>query len=56
MIHTYILVPNTSSQFCNEFAVPKEKLEYFKNVTPQDIVCSQVYPNLIHLVSYANDK
>ncbi|KAI3467516.1 hypothetical protein Pfo_024179 [Paulownia fortunei] len=28
-------------QFCNEFAVPKEKLEYFKNVTPQDIVCSQ---------------
>ncbi|KAL0421358.1 UNVERIFIED_CONTAM: Deoxynucleoside triphosphate triphosphohydrolase SAMHD1 [Sesamum latifolium] len=29
-------------QFCNEFAVPKDKLEYFKNVTPQDIVCSQV--------------
>ncbi|KAL6567820.1 hypothetical protein OROGR_001488 [Orobanche gracilis] len=28
-------------QFCNEFAVPKEKLEYFKTVTPQDIVCSQ---------------
>ena len=30
------------SQFCNEFAVPKDKLEHFKKVTPQDIVCSQV--------------
>ncbi|KAL3501196.1 hypothetical protein ACH5RR_035645 [Cinchona calisaya] len=28
-------------QFCNEFAVPKDKLEYFKPVTPQDIICSQ---------------
>nr|XP_009762198.1 PREDICTED: deoxynucleoside triphosphate triphosphohydrolase SAMHD1 homolog isoform X1 [Nicotiana sylvestris] len=28
-------------QFCNEFAVPKEKLEHFKNVTAQDITCSQ---------------
>ncbi|XP_075104437.1 uncharacterized protein LOC107766366 isoform X3 [Nicotiana tabacum] len=28
-------------QFCNEFAVPKEKLEHFKNVTAQDIICSQ---------------
>ncbi|KAL8519031.1 hypothetical protein ACS0TY_010103 [Phlomoides rotata] len=28
-------------QFCNEFAVPKEKLDYFKSVTPQDIICSQ---------------
>ncbi|KAK4715814.1 hypothetical protein R3W88_014152 [Solanum pinnatisectum] len=28
-------------QFCNEFAVPKENLEYFKNVTAQDIICSQ---------------
>ncbi|KAI4339545.1 hypothetical protein MLD38_024477 [Melastoma candidum] len=28
-------------QFCNEFAVPKDKLEHFKNITPQDIVCSQ---------------
>ncbi|XP_078431027.1 uncharacterized protein LOC144702894 isoform X2 [Wolffia australiana] len=28
-------------QFCNEFAVPKEKLEHFKDITPQDIVCSQ---------------
>ncbi|MCD7464560.1 hypothetical protein HAX54_052988 [Datura stramonium] len=28
-------------QFCNEFAVPKEKLEHFKNVTSQDIICSQ---------------
>ncbi|XP_030953981.1 deoxynucleoside triphosphate triphosphohydrolase SAMHD1 homolog isoform X2 [Quercus lobata] len=28
-------------QFCNEYAVPKDKLENFKDVTPQDIVCSQ---------------
>ncbi|KAI8023088.1 hypothetical protein LOK49_LG03G00318 [Camellia lanceoleosa] len=28
-------------QFCNEFAVPKNELEHFKNVTPQDIICSQ---------------
>ncbi|KAL7196827.1 hypothetical protein ACSBR1_036774 [Camellia fascicularis] len=28
-------------QFCNEFAVPKDKLEHFKKVTAQDIICSQ---------------
>ncbi|KAM1015163.1 hypothetical protein ACFX1T_044878 [Malus domestica] len=28
-------------QFCNEYSVPKEKMEHFKNVTAQDIVCSQ---------------
>ncbi|XP_061359589.1 uncharacterized protein LOC133303657 [Gastrolobium bilobum] len=28
-------------QFCNEFSVPKERLEHFKSITPQDIVCSQ---------------
>ncbi|KAK6922174.1 HD domain [Dillenia turbinata] len=28
-------------QFCNEFNVPKDRLEHFKDVTPQDIVCSQ---------------
>ncbi|XP_048498926.1 uncharacterized protein LOC104907653 isoform X2 [Beta vulgaris subsp. vulgaris] len=28
-------------QFCNEFAVPRDKLEHFKKVTPQDIICSQ---------------
>ncbi|URE45829.1 HD domain, partial [Musa troglodytarum] len=28
-------------QFCNEYAVPKDKLEHFKDVTPQDVVCSQ---------------
>ncbi|OMO69733.1 hypothetical protein COLO4_28945 [Corchorus olitorius] len=28
-------------QFCNEYSVPKDKLEHFKNVTAQDIVCSQ---------------
>uniref|UniRef100_A0A5B6ZAA4 HD-associated domain-containing protein n=2 Tax=Davidia involucrata TaxID=16924 RepID=A0A5B6ZAA4_DAVIN len=33
-------------QFCNEFTVPEDKLEHFKKVTPQDIVCSQVLQNL----------
>ncbi|KAL3835566.1 hypothetical protein ACJIZ3_010302 [Penstemon smallii] len=28
-------------QFCNEFAVPKDKLQCFKNVTPEDIICAQ---------------
>ncbi|XP_015879229.1 uncharacterized protein LOC107415422 [Ziziphus jujuba] len=28
-------------QFCNGYTVPKDKLENFKNVTAQDIVCSQ---------------
>ncbi|MFS7994938.1 putative HD/PDEase domain-containing protein [Helianthus anomalus] len=28
-------------QFCNEFTVPMDKLEHFKYVTAQDIVCSQ---------------
>ncbi|XP_073059282.1 uncharacterized protein [Primulina eburnea] len=28
-------------RFCNEFSVPKDKLDYFKNITPKDIVCSQ---------------
>ncbi|KAA8548091.1 hypothetical protein F0562_004648 [Nyssa sinensis] len=28
-------------QFCNEYAVPKDKMENFKDVTAQDIVCSQ---------------
>ncbi|KAJ8622953.1 hypothetical protein MRB53_031482 [Persea americana] len=28
-------------QFCNEYAVPKDKLEHFKDITPRDIVCSQ---------------
>lgn len=28
-------------QFCNEFTVPKDQLEYFKDVTPQDVICSQ---------------
>ncbi|VFQ73539.1 unnamed protein product [Cuscuta campestris] len=29
-------------QFCNEYAVPRDKIEYFKDVTAKDIVCSQV--------------
>ncbi|XP_027187416.1 uncharacterized protein [Cicer arietinum] len=28
-------------QFCNEFSVPKDQLNNFKSVTPQDVVCSQ---------------
>ncbi|XWS34813.1 hypothetical protein CRYUN_Cryun21dG0069700 [Craigia yunnanensis] len=28
-------------QFCNEFSIPKDKQEHFKDITPQDIVCSQ---------------
>lgn len=28
-------------QFCNEYAVPRDKLDHFKNVTSQDIICSQ---------------
>ncbi|PKA56737.1 hypothetical protein AXF42_Ash012867 [Apostasia shenzhenica] len=28
-------------KFCNEFAVPKDRLEYFKDISAQDIVCSQ---------------
>ncbi|XP_071913044.1 uncharacterized protein [Coffea arabica] len=28
-------------QFCNEYAVPKDKLEHFKDVTALDIICSQ---------------
>ncbi|RVX10605.1 Deoxynucleoside triphosphate triphosphohydrolase SAMHD1-like [Vitis vinifera] len=28
-------------QFCNEFSVPKDRLEHFKEITPQDIICSQ---------------
>lgn len=28
-------------KFCNEYSVPKDKLEHFKNITAQDIVCSQ---------------
>ncbi|PSR84845.1 Deoxynucleoside triphosphate triphosphohydrolase [Actinidia chinensis var. chinensis] len=28
-------------KFCKKFVVPKDKLEHFKKVTPQDIICSQ---------------
>nr|XP_043608642.1 deoxynucleoside triphosphate triphosphohydrolase SAMHD1 homolog [Erigeron canadensis] len=28
-------------QFCNEFTVPKDKLDHFKRITAQDIICSQ---------------
>nr|GMC62102.1 deoxynucleoside triphosphate triphosphohydrolase SAMHD1 homolog [Ipomoea batatas] len=28
-------------QFCNEYAVPKDKMEHFKDVTAKDIICSQ---------------
>ncbi|CAH9123149.1 unnamed protein product [Cuscuta epithymum] len=29
-------------QFCNEYAVPKDQIEHFKDVTAKDIICSQV--------------
>ncbi|KAK6913138.1 hypothetical protein RJ641_022739 [Dillenia turbinata] len=29
-------------EFCNEYAVSKDKLDNFKDVAPQDIICSQV--------------
>lgn len=28
-------------QFCNEYAVPKDRILHFREITPQDIVCSQ---------------
>ncbi|KAJ3694339.1 hypothetical protein LUZ60_009819 [Juncus effusus] len=28
-------------RFCNEYAVPKEKLDHFKEITPKDIICAQ---------------
>ncbi|XP_051222405.1 uncharacterized protein [Lolium perenne] len=28
-------------KFCNQYSVPKDKLEHFKDITAQDIVCSQ---------------
>ncbi|KAF3431286.1 hypothetical protein FNV43_RR26016 [Rhamnella rubrinervis] len=28
-------------QFCNEFSVPKASLDHFKEITSQDIICSQ---------------
>jgi hypothetical protein len=33
-------------QFCNEYAVPKDKIDHFKAVTPQDIICSQKHTSL----------
>ncbi|KAG6534405.1 hypothetical protein ZIOFF_008291 [Zingiber officinale] len=40
-ISSYPFDPAEYWKFCNEYAVPKEKLEHFKNITPQDIICSQ---------------
>ncbi|KAL0357933.1 UNVERIFIED_CONTAM: Deoxynucleoside triphosphate triphosphohydrolase SAMHD1 [Sesamum calycinum] len=51
-ISSYIDEPAEYWKFCNEFAVPKDKLEYFKNVTPQDIVCSQ---NSSHPILHEED-
>ncbi|KAM0835264.1 hypothetical protein ACQ4PT_063045 [Festuca glaucescens] len=28
-------------KFCNQYSVPRDKLEHFKDITAQDIVCSQ---------------
>ncbi|GAB4831501.1 hypothetical protein Ancab_005519 [Ancistrocladus abbreviatus] len=34
-------------QFCNECAVPKDKLKHFKEVTAQDIICSRKSGGLV---------
>lgn len=44
---TFSVVPNDVErfpglQFCNEYTVPKDQLEHYKDVTAQDIICSQV--------------
>ncbi|KAF6171068.1 hypothetical protein GIB67_023236 [Kingdonia uniflora] len=41
-------------QFCNEYVVPMDQLEFFKDITPQDIVCSQDYDSE-EMFSIAND-
>ncbi|KAJ6795684.1 deoxynucleoside triphosphate triphosphohydrolase SAMHD1-like protein [Iris pallida] len=28
-------------QFCNEYSVPNDKMDHFKNITAKDIICSQ---------------
>ncbi|KFK33121.1 hypothetical protein AALP_AA6G333600 [Arabis alpina] len=33
-------------QFCNEYAVPKDKIDHFKPVTAKDIICSQKHTSL----------
>uniref|UniRef100_A0ACD6APZ3 Uncharacterized protein n=1 Tax=Avena sativa TaxID=4498 RepID=A0ACD6APZ3_AVESA len=33
--------PEEFWKFCNQYSVPKDKLEHFKDITAQDIVCSQ---------------
>ncbi|KFK23717.1 hypothetical protein AALP_AAs68427U000200 [Arabis alpina] len=37
----YDIVP-----FCNEYAVPKDKIDHFKPVTAKDIICSQKHTSL----------
>ncbi|PIA62033.1 hypothetical protein AQUCO_00200195v1 [Aquilegia coerulea] len=47
MIHdpaAYVQLDDTilkTIEFCNEYVVPQDKLEHFREITPQDIVCSQ---------------
>lgn len=38
-----IFIVHFQMQFCNEYSVPKDNMENFKDVTAQDIVCSQVH-------------
>ncbi|KAL9281819.1 putative HD/PDEase domain-containing protein [Arabidopsis thaliana] len=33
-------------QFCNEYAVPKDKIDHFKPINPEDIICSQKQTSL----------
>ena len=42
----HVLTVLSDFQFCNEFSVPKEEIDYFKCITPQDIICSQVQKSL----------
>ena len=54
-LQMYQMPLSYSAQFCNEFAVPRDMLEHFKDITAQDIICSQVlhHPFLLKL-SYTN--
>lgn len=51
VLHMLIQLNSFELQFCNQYSVPKDKLDHFKNITAQDIVCSQVHvsPSLTHL-------
>ncbi|CAN1806057.1 Deoxynucleoside triphosphate triphosphohydrolase SAMHD1 homolog [Linum perenne] len=41
-LSAYIQDPSEYWKFCNEYSVPRDQLEHFKDVTARDIACSQV--------------